>query len=380
LTIRFEQLKAVSPVLAAVALFFVLSSTAWAHPATGIVVDRSGNIYFSDLETIWKLDANGILTTFRNGVRGRHVHELFIDEQDNIYGADVSYNPSTKGWPSSVWKMTPAGKLTYLLETTEHPPRGMSIWRDRDGNNYFIDQNNHTKTQTLLLRRTPDGNVTTLAGSSYGHADGKGTAARFSSVGAMFIASDGNIYLSDGASVRRVSADGTVITLAKGLDFKTREDDQRLFAAYGSLAGLTVDSDGNVFVADAGKRRLLKIDPAGVVSVVLRTEPPYFPNGVAAAGRDLYVLEIGLTLPNIWSGPRVRTITPDGKSRNLTTVGGEAANRHGAALLRNAGVTAERTIVTLTEDGRLKYSIAWLSLVLLSIATVLWQRRRRQQA
>jgi len=61
----------------------------------------------------------------------------------------------------------------------------MSIWRDREGNSYFIDQNNHTKAQTLLLRRAPDGKVITLAGGGYGHADGKGTSARFSSVGGV---------------------------------------------------------------------------------------------------------------------------------------------------------------------------------------------------
>ena len=57
-----------------------------AHPPTGIVVDKKGNIYFSDLETVWKLDVEGGLSEFRAGIRGRHVHELSIDDDDNIYG------------------------------------------------------------------------------------------------------------------------------------------------------------------------------------------------------------------------------------------------------------------------------------------------------
>ena len=161
-------------IFATIGLSMFLSATARAHPASGIVVDSAGNIYFSDLETIWKFDKQGKLTAFRAGERGRHVHELSIDDQDNIYGADVSYNPSTKGWISDVWKMTPDRKFTYLLEPTEHSPRGWSIWQDRAGNMYFIEQNNHTKRETLLLRRTPDGIVTTLAGGAYGHADGRG--------------------------------------------------------------------------------------------------------------------------------------------------------------------------------------------------------------
>src|SRR5687767_14658659 len=102
----------------AVAGHLFSSSMARAHPATGIVVDRSGNVYFSDLETVWKIDANGKKTLFRDGISGRHVHELSIDEQGNIYGADISYNPARKTWPSSIWKMTPDGQFTYLLEPT----------------------------------------------------------------------------------------------------------------------------------------------------------------------------------------------------------------------------------------------------------------------
>ena len=128
------------------------------------------------------------------------MHELAIDKEDNIYGADISY--IAEKWISSVWKMTPAGSFSYLLEPTSDPPLGMSIWRDAQGNMYWIDQNNHTKTRTLLLRRTPNGTVTTLAGSAYGHADGKGTEARFGSIGGMTFGPDGSLYLSDGDSLR----------------------------------------------------------------------------------------------------------------------------------------------------------------------------------
>ena len=354
--------------------------TADAHPATGIVVDRTGVIYFSDLETIWKIGIDGKLSVFRPGERGRHVHELSIDQEGNIFGADVSYNPATKGWITDVWKMNPKGELTYLLEPTEKAPRGLSIWRDRAGNNYFIDQNNHTKSQTLLLRRTPDDIVDVLAGSAYGHADGKGSAARFSSVGGMFLDDAGNVYLSDGTSVRKVSNDGTVTTLARNLDFKTSEDDPRLFAAYGSLAGLTADQNSNVYVADAGKRRLLKIDRDGRVSVALRSEPPFFPNGVASAGGNIYVLEVGLTVPNMWSGPRIRRIDPAGRITTLGIVGGEPNRSVGSTISTNAGVTVERAMVAATADGRTKYSVTALVTAVAFVITTIFLRRRRKRA
>ena len=121
---------------------------------------------------------------------------------------------------------------------------------------YSIDQNNHTKTQTLIMRRTPGGDVSTFAGSAYGHADGKGTAAKFGSIGGMAFGADGNLYLTDVPYVRRITMDGSVSTVAKDLTATTSEDKATSFGgSYGSLTGLSVDSSGNVFVADAGNRR-----------------------------------------------------------------------------------------------------------------------------
>src|SRR6185503_11293860 len=375
------MIKHLIMLIGAATFCWCLETVAAAHPATGIVVDRAGSVYFSDLETIWKLSTDGTLTVLLEGQRGRHIHELAIDDHDNIYGADVSYNPATKGWPSNVWKMTPDGKLTYLLETTENAPRGMSIWRDRHGNMFWVDQNNHTKTQTLLLKRTPAGAVTTLAGSSYGHADGKGTSAKFSSVGGMAFGVDGSIYLSDGAFVRKVAMDGTVTTVGSGLDFRESADQPRfLTGSSGSLTGLSVAADGTVYVADSGNRRLLKISRDGETEVMLRTEPPFFPNGVAAVNGNVYVLEVGFTLPNITSGPRVRKITPDGTQTILAIVGEPTKQERRTSLAEKAGVTVERALVLGSGDRRLKYTITLGVIVLFSIGLLVWLRRRRLHA
>jgi hypothetical protein len=375
------KMKGILILFAVPGLFLLLERRIEAHPATGIVVDHKGNVFFSDLETIWKLGLDGTLSVFRSGVSGRHVHELAIDEHDNIYGADVSYE--SQKFIEDVWKMTPEGKLTYLLEPTANPPRGMSIWRDHEGNMYWIDQNNHTKTQTLLLRRTPEGNVTTLAGSAYGHLDGKGAAARFGSVGGMAFGLDGSLYLTDGDSVRKVSMDGTVTTLASKLTVPTDKDKQTLFGgSYGTLAGLTADSDGSVFLADAGNRRLLKVSRAGKVDVVLRSEPPYFPNGaVATASGDVYVLEVGLTLPNISSGPRIRKLSRDGKIVTLATVGDKGGGKGiKAALAQGAGQSAETAIQFFYNGSGTKYVIASVGVVSLTLVAVsFWKRKRGQR-
>jgi hypothetical protein len=368
-------------ILAVASMWLLFPAISEAHPASGIVVDSIGNIYFSDLETIWKLDAQGKLTVLRAGERGQHVHELFIDEQDNIYGADVSYNPATQGWISDVWRITPQNKFAYLLEPTENAPRGWSIWRDPAGNMYAVEQNNNTKTQTVVLRRTPDGVVTTLAGGAYGHADGRGNLAKFGSVGGIAFGKDGQLYLSDGPFVRRVAMDGTVTTLANDLLSRTSEDRPRLFAGrYGSLAGLATDDAGNVYVADSGNRRLLKVTKEGKAEVVFRSDPPYFPTGVATSGSNVYVLEVGLTLPNTSSGPRIQRIEND-KATILATVGSDGSSSDPAkSFATQAGVAAESTLVLLVNEGRAKYTLAFFTAVLVSVIVLIWRHRRRSRA
>jgi sugar lactone lactonase YvrE len=353
-------------------------SGADAHPATGIVLDREGNVYFSDLETVWKIDKQGKFSVFRAGVSGRHVHELTIDAQDNIYGADISY--VAEKWVSDVWKMTPGGNLSYLLAPTSDPPRGMSNWLDREGNMYLIDQNNHTKTQTLLLRRSPDGQVITLAGGAYGQQDGKGIAAKFRSVGGMAFGPDGSLYLTDGTAVRKVTMDGTVTTVGHDLTFRTSEDKPSLFGgSYGSLAGLSVNSSGTVYVADAGNRRLLRIAGDGKPAIVLRTEPPYFPNGVATSpDGSIYVLEVGFTMPSSWSGPRVRKIAADGENTIIATVGSDKPDSIKATVARSAGVSAESALSFFVIGNRTKYGIAILGAALLSAVVMLWHRRKQR--
>jgi len=313
MTVRQTYSRISSRAFAAVVFLIVFSGLAVAHPSWGIVVSSKGDVYFSDLETVWKLDRAGKMTVFRAGEPGRHVHELAIDAQDNIYGPDYSYEPATQKYITAIWRMASDGKFEYLQPPSNHAPPGLGIWLDRAGNMYSVDQNNHIKTRTLLLKRTPEGVVSTLAGGAFGHADGKGTAARFGSIGAIVLGSDNNLYLSDGEYVRRVLMDGTVTTVAKNLLFRTAEDKPPLFAgSFGSLAGLSAGPGGNVYVADAGDRRLLKISSDGKVTVVYRCDPPFFPNGVfATPGGEVYVLEFSFTPPSNLGGPRVRKITKD---------------------------------------------------------------------
>lgn len=130
-----------------------------------------------------------------------------------------------------------------------YSPTGIA--RDLAGNLYVADRGNAT-----LRKITAAGAVTTLAGlaGSLGVSDGVGNLARFTSPAGVTVDSAGNVYVTDGSMIRKITATGVVSTLMTST------------ALGGSLSGITVDAQNNLYVvADTTVR---KLDPAGTVTTV----------------------------------------------------------------------------------------------------------------
>ena len=300
-------------VTATLALCMFLTSDAQAHPAWGIAVDRDGQVYFSDLKTIWKINAQGQLSVFRAG-GDRHTHDLNVDEAGNLYGADNSYEPATQRFFSAIWKMTPAGGFSYLLAPTDNPPKGISIWKDRDGNMYHAT--NYPGRELLVLKRTPRGDVTALVGSSNAARNFRQGVPY--SVGGMAFGADGALYFTHGANVSMIAMGGALRALVRDLVVENASENA---APETLLFGIAVDAWGNAFVADYGNRRVLKISPDGKRTAVVRAEESWYPTGVAARDDGLYVLEEGHTPTHKPIGTRVRKLSSDGTVTVLATVG-----------------------------------------------------------
>jgi hypothetical protein len=117
---------------------------------------------------------------------------------------------------------------------------------DGSGNLYVVDNYN-----ALILRRTPDGTVTTFAGGAAARTDGTGTAAGFASpVGIAYSAADGFLYVSDLSTIRRITTAGVVTTLAGSATGFGSTDGACASARFRRLYGMTVDPSGNLFVTD----------------------------------------------------------------------------------------------------------------------------------
>lgn len=307
----------VATFLAAIGACVFLAPPAQAHPAWGIAVDRQGQVYFSDLEIVWKIDAQGRVSVFRASVGGRHVHDLNTDDAGNLYGADNSYEPATKRFFSALWKMTPGGDFSYLLAPTDDPPEGTSIWRDREGNTYHAT--NYPARELLVLKRTPSGNVDVLVGSRNAAREYRQGVPY--SVGGMAFDGAGALYFTHGANASKVTPSGVVTTLARNLPVETTAGQTTGGGSPTQLFGIAVDAQANAFVADYGNRRVLRITPDGQITTLLRAEESWFPTGVAVRGGELYILENGHTPTYAPTGTRVRKLSPDGRVRLLAVVG-----------------------------------------------------------
>jgi sugar lactone lactonase YvrE len=192
---------------------------------------------------------------------------------------------------------------------------------DRSGNLYKSDGDAH-KRESKILKVTPEGHVSILAGGEWGHADGKGSAAKFQTPGVMVMGPDSALYLTEGGTVRRITFDGTVTTLAGPKQgFGDREEDQPRAS---SLLGIVIDAQRNIYAADWEERRVVKISANGNVTTVLESGLFWAPSGVAVVGEDLYVLEhrAGVTAPLEkvgFGGPRVRKVSTQGSIVTLGT-------------------------------------------------------------
>ena len=199
---------------------------------------------------------------------------------------------------------------------------------DKDGNVYATDIDNHN-----IRKITPAGVVTTVAGGVLGYADGSGTTAKFSSPYSIAIDLEGNLYVADAANhnIRKITPSGVVSTLAGST--AGFADGTGTAAKFYTPTGITADSDGNIYVADFNNQRIRKITPSGTVSTLAgSTIGSADGNGSSAQFEYPYDVAIDSEGNLFVMEPyisRVRKITPSGQ---VTTIAQIGSNGYGIAV------------------------------------------------
>ncbi|MDR2965914.1 MAG: bacterial Ig-like domain-containing protein [Treponema sp.] len=134
-------------------------------------------------------------------------------------------------------------------------PTGMAV--DKDGNILVADTSNHRIRKIDLAA----GVVTTIAGSASGNQDGTGTVARFNSPKGVAVDKDGNVYVTDRNNyrIRKITPDGEVTTIA-GSGTSGFLDGTGTGVQFTSPDAIAMDKDGNIYVTDSHSIRKITIE------------------------------------------------------------------------------------------------------------------------
>ncbi|NEV95103.1 hypothetical protein G3567_13255, partial [Psychroflexus sp. YR1-1] len=197
-------------------------------------------------------------------------------------------------------------------------PIGVAV--DASGTVYVADANNHR-----IRKITPAGAVSTLAGSTYGFADGTGISAQFANPTGVAVDASGTVYVADQFNhrIRKITSAGVVSTLAGNI--RGFADGEGSSAQFNNPLGVTLDASGNVYVADGSNHRIRKITSARVVSTLAGSIRGFadgegnsaqfnYPTGVAVdASGTVYVTD--------YFNHRIRKITAAGVVSTLAGSG-----------------------------------------------------------
>ena len=166
-----------------------------------------------------------------------------------------------------VFVTTLAGKNAFLFAdgigtgASINQPIGVAV--DTSGNVYVADTYNHR-----IRKITSGGVVSTLAGSvSFFFADGIGTGASFNKPSGVAVDTSGNVYVADTNNhrIRKITSGGVVSTLAGNVS-SIFADGIGAGASFRYPSGVTVDTSGNVYVADTSNHRIRRLIFAGCLA------------------------------------------------------------------------------------------------------------------
>ena len=223
---------------------------------------------------------------------------LTVDRESNLYIADFFNNRvrrvSTDG---IITTFAGNGQPTFSGDGHLATKAGIkgpgSLALDTDGNLYIADFFNNR-----VRKVNPEGIITTVAGG--GHpADGLGdgglaTKASFATVAGLAVDSKGNLYIADydHSRIRRVNRDGMIATVAGGGTPTDGIGDGGLAtnARLASPHDMVVDGQDNLIIADSVHNRVRKVDVNGIISTIAGAgEPGYSGDGDRATAATLSV-------------------------------------------------------------------------------------------
>lgn len=217
----------------------------------GIALDPAGNVLAADPEShaIWRISTDGTISTYaggngegaRDGPRdlAQFARPLRVaaDAEGVIYVVEDAYRRVRSIAPDGTVSTLTGALLTGGIRSIATEPDGSLL----------------LASQSRILRRAPDGSISTIVAGPRGV-----TAIGVDGAGSVFYAVDEHYA----GTLKVLSPAGEVSTI---LDSRSGAGRAQLSAA---VAGIAVAPDGSVYLADPGFGRLLRVDRAGTLAIV----------------------------------------------------------------------------------------------------------------
>ena len=221
-----------------------------------------------------------------------------------------------------------------------HWPEGITV--DTNGNLYLVD--NYEMTIRKVAPVGTNWVVTTIAGTAgnNGSANGTNGVAQFYEPASITMDGLGSLYVADGGNntIRKVTPVGTnwvVSTIAGTAGIGGGADGTNGSAQFNYPSGITVDANGNLYVADSGNNTIRKVTPMGTNWVVTTIAGTNGNNGNHSADGTNSVARFygpsGITMDTLGNlyvadsgNNTIRKVTSAGTNWVVTTIAGTAGN------------------------------------------------------
>jgi sugar lactone lactonase YvrE len=269
----------------------VNSTTTQLNNPNGVVKDSNGNTYISDTYNcvVRMVNSAGTISTIAGGTNNtpngcgysgdggsatnahlNNPYGLAVDGSNNLYIADTSNNVIREVQASTGIISTVAGTGIYGYNGDGGPatnaylrsPYGVAV--DRAGNLFIADTTNHRIREVNALTQT----IQTVAGNGTAGFSGDGPATQnsLSSPNGVTVDANGNLFIADtnNVALRWVDSAGNMTTFAGNGNYGFSGDGGLAINAMLAVpTTVSVDSSGNIFTVDQGNARIREISALG---------------------------------------------------------------------------------------------------------------------
>lgn len=284
-----------------------------------VAVDSAGNLYVADNGNrrirkaapnggnVSTIAGNGNLSPVADGgpanATPTTAHGVAVDALGNVYIADGQNNRLRKVDAASQRISTAAGngQPTYggdpgdATRAVLNAPTGLAT----DGKSLFIADTDNHRVRKLDLE---SGRISLYAGTgegNYSGDNGPALAARLNRPMGLSLDPQGNLYIADYRNhrIRRVTPEGVISTVAGTGSGGTGADNvpATQSALYDPI-DVAADASGNLYIADRYNYKVRKVNPAGVIETIagVGTGGSAPADGSAAASRIGYPVSVAV--------------------------------------------------------------------------------------